>query len=57
MFETIGRILNEGAKFIYFTSTHGAQTLVDFNTYVELNKSNIIECPCESMAYNVVRVQ
>jgi hypothetical protein len=27
------------------SSTHGALTLVDFYTYVELNKNIIVECP------------
>jgi len=39
-----GMILNKGAKKI--SSTHGALTLVDFYTYVELNKNIIVECPC-----------
>jgi hypothetical protein len=29
----------------FFASTHGTPTLVDFYTYVELNKDTIIKCP------------
>jgi hypothetical protein len=29
-----GKILNKGAKLFFFTSIHGAPTLVDFCTYV-----------------------
>jgi hypothetical protein len=42
MFETRGKILNKGAKF-FFASTHGTKTLVDFYTYVELNKDIIVD--------------
>jgi hypothetical protein len=52
-----GRILYKGAKNILFTSTHGTPTLVDFYTYVELNKDTIIECPRELVAYKVVRME
>jgi hypothetical protein len=40
-----------------FTSTHGARTLVDLYTYVELNKDTIVECPHEPVAYKIVRVE
>jgi hypothetical protein len=46
-----GGILDKGAK------THGSPTLVDFHTYVELNKDTIVESPCESVAYKVTRVK
>jgi hypothetical protein len=52
-----GRIFNKGAKNLFFASTHGAPTLVDFYTYVELNKNTIVECPCESMAYKAIKVE
>jgi phosphoribosylpyrophosphate synthetase len=41
-------IFNKGAKSFFFASTHGALTLVNFCTYVELNKNIVIGCPCGS---------
>jgi hypothetical protein len=41
-----GMILNKGAKNVYFASTHVAPTLVNFYTYVELNKDTVVGCPC-----------
>jgi hypothetical protein len=37
---------------IFFGSTHGTPTLVDFYTYVELNKYTIFECPCGNACDN-----
>jgi hypothetical protein len=51
------RILNKGAENIFSFSTHGAPTLVDFYTYVELNKDTIVECPHELMAYKIIKVE
>jgi hypothetical protein len=51
-----GMTLDKGGKK-KIASTHGAPTLVDFYTYVELNKNTIIECPFELMAYKVVKVE
>jgi hypothetical protein len=48
------RILNKGAK-MFFASTHGAWTLVDFYTYLELNKDTFAKCQCESMAYKAIK--
>jgi hypothetical protein len=42
-----GRILYKGIKNIFFVSTNGTPTLVDFYTYVELNEDTIVKCPCE----------
>jgi hypothetical protein len=52
-----GRIFNKGAKKNSFASTHGTPSLVDFYTYVELNKNTIVKCPCELVAYKAVRVE
>jgi hypothetical protein len=49
-----GKILNKGAKNFFFASTHGAPTLVDFCTYVELNKDIIAKCPCGKSAWHVM---
>jgi hypothetical protein len=45
MFEPKGMILNKATNLFFFAWTHGAPTLVDFYTYVELNKDTIIKCP------------
>ncbi len=50
------KILDKSAK-LFFASTHGAPTLVDFFTYLELNKDIIVECPCESMAYKAIKME
>jgi hypothetical protein len=50
------KILNKGAK-MFFASTHGAPTLVDFFIYLELNKDIIVKCPCESMAYKAIKME
>jgi hypothetical protein len=52
-----GKIHNKGANLYFLASTHGKPPLVDFYTDVELNKNIIVECPCESMTYKVVRVE
>ncbi len=41
-----GMILNKGANFILFVSTHRAPTVVDLYIYVELNKCIVVRCPC-----------
>jgi hypothetical protein len=51
------RIFHKGVKNIFFASTHGTPTLVDFYTYVELNKYTIVKCPRESVAYKAVKVE
>ncbi len=45
MSKTKGKILNKGAKKHFFASTHGGPTLVDFYTFVKLNKYTIVKCP------------
>ncbi len=40
-----GMILKKGAKNVFFASTHGAPTLVNFYADVELNKDIIVGCP------------
>ncbi len=52
-----GMILNKGANFYFFASTHGTPTLVDLYIYVELDKNTIIVCPLESMAYKAIKVE
>jgi hypothetical protein len=38
-------------------STHGAPTLEDFYTYVELKKNIILEFPFELVAYKAIKVE
>jgi hypothetical protein len=52
-----GRIFDKGAKNVFFASTYGPPTLVDFYIYVELNKNIIIECACESVAYKAIKME
>jgi hypothetical protein len=40
-----------------FLSLEKSKTLVDFYTYVELNKDTIVECPRELVAYKAIGVE
>ncbi len=51
-----GMILDKGGPK-KIASTHGAPTLEDFYTYVELKKNIILEFPFELVAYKAIKVE
>jgi len=53
MSETRGMILKIKVPHFFLALTHGAPTLVNIYTYVELNKYVIVECPCGKSMWQI----